>query len=57
MKKKNAKKLSLHRETLAQLEQPDLRLAAGGYTARCLYSEGQQTCTTCDNQTCTTNYC
>lgn len=55
MKKKLTKKLSLHRETLAQLEQPDLQLAAGGATAWCQYS-GYRTCGTCE-ATCTTNYC
>ena len=56
MKKKAAKKLSLHRETVAQLEKPELELAAGGaYTARCQYS-GYGTCGTCES-VCTTNYC
>lgn len=56
MKKTTTKKLSLHRETLAQLEQPDLHLVAGGvYTDRCPYS-GQNTCNTCEG-VCTTNYC
>lgn len=55
MKKKLTKKLSLHRETLVQLES-DLQLAAGGaYTARCTYS-GYGTCGTCES-VCTTNYC
>lgn len=55
MKKKLTKKLSLHRETLTQLEQPELQLAAGGATLRCEYS-GYQTCATC-GQTCGTNLC
>jgi hypothetical protein len=53
--KKTAKKLSLHRETLAQLGQDDLQQAAGGVTVRCEYS-GYQTCATCQ-LTCTTNKC
>lgn len=56
MKKKDIKKLSLHRETLTQLENTDLQAVAGGYTARCQYSNGQATCTTCEG-VCTTNYC
>lgn len=56
MKKKATKKLSLHRETVAQLEKTELHLAAGGaYTDRCQYS-GQGTCGTCEG-VCTTNYC
>jgi hypothetical protein len=57
LKKKFTKKLALHRETLVNLEKDELEQAAGGYTARCQYSDGQRTCTTCDNNTCTTNFC
>lgn len=57
MKKKINRKLALHRETLVNLEKDELSRAAGGYTARCVYSDGQATCTTCDNYTCTTNFC
>ena len=53
--KKQMKKLVLSRETLVSLE-TNLRQVAGGYTPRCQYS-GYATCTTCDNQTCGTNYC
>ncbi len=53
--KKQMKKLVLSRETLVSLE-TNLGQVAGGYTLRCQYS-GYATCTTCDNQTCGTNYC
>jgi hypothetical protein len=55
MKKAKSKKLVLNRETLVQLEEPNLALAAGGATLRCEYS-GYQTCATC-GQTCGTNLC
>ncbi|MEO6193556.1 MAG: hypothetical protein ABIS20_11140 [Thermoanaerobaculia bacterium] len=54
--KKQIKKLVLSRETLVSLES-NLGQVAGGYTLRCQYSGGLATCTTCDNQTCRTNYC
>ena len=68
--KKRTKKLVLNRETLAGLDRSDLQGAAGGvsyvgcytYQAyscqpnRCPYSEGRNTCFTCEG-TCTTNYC
>lgn len=66
--KKNFKKLSLHRETLAELDRPELGRVEGGtgytnytcpsftcYPDNCWYS-GRATCTTCE-MTCTTNYC
>jgi hypothetical protein len=53
--KKQPKKLVLSRETLVTLE-TQLEKVAGGYTPRCQYS-GYATCTTCDNQTCGTNFC
>jgi len=53
--KKQMKKLALSRETLVSLE-ANLEQVAGGYTLRCQYS-GYGTCTTCDNQTCGTNFC
>lgn len=31
----NQKKLTLHRETLIQLREPNLELVAGGYSLRC----------------------
>lgn len=71
MKKNKLKKLVLNRETLAELDRPGLTRVAGGgatdynYTcpsvtcqpAQCDFSNGQQTCLTCDNMTCTTNFC
>lgn len=55
--KKKLKKLVLNRETLAELDRPELQAAAGGATGAraCPYS-GYRTCTTCQ-ATCTTNYC
>lgn len=57
--KKQAKKLVLSRETLARLE-ANLGQVAGGATAscpaRCTFS-GDQTCTTCNHNTCGTNLC
>jgi len=53
--KKQMKKLVLSRETLVSLE-ANLGQVAGGYTTFCQYS-GYGTCTTCDNQTCGTNFC
>jgi hypothetical protein len=55
MKKRNQKKLALHRETLAQLEQPDLQQVAGALTRVGCFS-GYQTCASCE-VTCTTNRC
>jgi hypothetical protein len=57
LKKKFTKKLALHRETLVNLDKNALSRAAGGYTLRCQFSDGQATCATCDNYTCTTNFC
>ena len=62
MKKKDIKKLSLTRETLAQLDPSTLPRAAGGtdeteMTCICPFSYGRRTCDTCDNDTCTSNYC
>ena len=60
--KKRMKKLMLSRETLAQLDNLELRMAGGtNETERtcpqfCLYSNGRQTCDTC-NLTCNTNEC
>jgi hypothetical protein len=54
--KKTSKKLVLSRETLADLE-TNLRQVAGGITIRGCYSNGRDTCATCDNATCTTNLC
>ncbi|MFP5287025.1 MAG: class I lanthipeptide [Thermoanaerobaculia bacterium] len=34
-KKTNQKKLTLHRESLVQLREPNLELVAGGYSLRC----------------------
>lgn len=53
--KKPLKKITLHRETLLQLDPGKLEKALGGYTPRCQYS-GYGTCGTCE-ATCTTNYC
>jgi hypothetical protein len=67
--KKQMKKLMLAKETLARLEQ-SLGQIAGGITAwvdcgtqtcappysACDFSNGQQTCTSCEG-VCTTNYC
>lgn len=55
MKKKDLKKLTLHRETLAELDRLNLVNVEGGATTLCQYS-GYRTCTTCQ-ATCTTNYC
>ncbi|HEV2854735.1 MAG TPA: class I lanthipeptide [Thermoanaerobaculia bacterium] len=67
MKKNRLKKLTLHRETLAELDRPELGLVAAAsdqytcpsftcYPDICQYSRGRATCTTC-NLTCNTNYC
>lgn len=63
--KKKLKKLTLHRETLIELDRTELGWAAGGtaytcpsftcYPDNCQWS-GRATCTTCEI-TCTTNYC
>ncbi len=64
--KSKAKKLALHRETLAELDRSQMAPAAGGYTSYlcpsftcypgvCAWSD-RDTCYTCE-QTCTTNYC
>ncbi len=65
--KSKTKKLTLHRETLTELDRTQLDPAAGGATGRytcisftcypgiCDYS-GRRTCFTCE-MTCTTNYC
>jgi natural product precursor len=53
--KKKIKKLTLNRETLLELDRPELRQAVGGYTLHCQYS-GYNTCNTCE-ATCTTNFC
>lgn len=65
--KKTLKKLTLHRETLIELDRPDLGWVAGGatfqytcpsftcYPDNCDFSR-RATCTTCA-MTCTTNYC
>ena len=55
MKKKDLKKLTLHRETLAELDRLHLVNVEGGATRFCQFS-GYNTCTTCQ-ATCTTNYC
>lgn len=61
--KKKVKKLVLSRETLAQLDNIELRVAGGTDETEmtcpqfCLYSRGRRTCDTCDNQTCTSNFC
>jgi hypothetical protein len=56
MKKTMTKRLTLHRETLADLEH-GLEQAAGGVTGpkACTFS-GYQTCATC-GATCGTNLC
>jgi hypothetical protein len=59
--RKRTRKLTLHRETLGQLNRPDLEMAAGAATLTCYpdpceYSKGRATCTTC-NLTCNTNTC
>jgi hypothetical protein len=54
--KKKTKKLMLNRETLTQLEQPDLQQVAGAITARPPCYSGYQTCGTC-NLTCNTVEC
>jgi len=56
------RKLVLHRETLVELGRSALLPVAGGYSPAscpqiCTFSGGLHTCTTCDNQTCTTNFC
>lgn len=53
--RKKSKKLTLNRETLTQLERPDLEQVAGGATLRTCYS-GYRTCGTCE-LTCGTNEC
>jgi hypothetical protein len=64
--KKKSKKLALHRETIAALDQHSLGLAEGGTNSAghsycyacsvgCPYS-GYGTCNTCEG-VCTTNYC
>ena len=55
MKKRELKKLALHRETLAELDRLDLVHVDGGVTLRCEFS-GRNTCATC-SPTCTTNLC
>jgi hypothetical protein len=55
--KKTIKKLVLHRETLMELDRPDLQVAFGGVTLKaCTFSGGIQTCATCGG-TCQTNLC
>lgn len=53
MKKKmtNQKKLTLHRETLVQLREPNLELAAGGVTLRC-DTTYYASCNTCAATVC-----
>lgn len=53
--KKKIQKLALNRETLHELDRPELRQAVGAYTLRCPYS-GYATCNTCES-VCTTNFC
>jgi hypothetical protein len=60
--KKLHKKLMLHRETLVDLSRAEIRPVVGGFSPRtcpqvCDFSNGRNTCTTCNNQTCTTNLC
>ena len=70
--KKKMKKLVISRETLAELDPPNLNQAATGtgwtyntcasFTCQapygnCQYSDGRDTCFTCDAFTCTSNYC
>ena len=57
MKKKAPKKLTLHRETLTQLDLENENVA-GGVTATCggCQFSGRQTCGTCV-VTCTSNFC
>ncbi len=52
----------LNRETLVDLSRAEIRPAVGGFSPRtcpqvCDFSNGRNTCTTCNNQTCTTNLC
>ncbi len=56
--KKRLKKLTLSRETLAELDRQNLWPAVGGVTnpPDCDFSN-RNTCATCDNVTCTTNFC
>ena len=57
MKKNKAAKLVLNRETLAELQSPELHQVAGALTERpwqCF--SGYNTCGSC-RVTCTTNYC
>ncbi len=68
--KKQMKKLALTRETLTNLQHSSLLRIAGGITAvqdcgtqscappysSCEFSNGQNTCVTCEG-VCTTNYC
>jgi hypothetical protein len=63
--KRKPKKLSLNRETLAELDRSDIKYVAGGNVSNvatctqrpdvCDFS-GRATCTTCQ-LTCTTNLC
>jgi hypothetical protein len=68
--KAKMKKLVISRETLAELDSPNLKQAAAAGTentcpsftcqepyGNCQYSGGRRTCFTCDAFTCTTNYC
>jgi hypothetical protein len=65
--KKKSRKLALHRETIAALDQHSLGLARGGTSVTVGYSRcyecsvgcpysGYGTCNTCEGL-CTTNYC
>ena len=54
---KKIKKLTLNRETLLELDWPDLGLAVGGVTLKaCTFSGGIATCATCGGA-CQTNLC
>jgi hypothetical protein len=63
--KKQAKKLTLSRETLVGLDHHLARVAGGAtaaaacgtYSGLCENSNGIRTCNTCNNNTCNTNYC
>jgi hypothetical protein len=55
--KKTIKKLVLNRETLIELDRPNLQEAFGGVTLKaCTFSGGIATCATCGGG-CQTNLC
>jgi hypothetical protein len=51
MNKKKNRKLTLHRETLVKLREPNLELVAGGATLRC-DTTYYASCGTCDATNC-----